>query len=134
MRHRIQKKKLGRRTKHRGAVLRNLLRQLFLHGKIETSQAKAKEIKRWADKLINQAKDDSLNSRRNLHRYFGKRDVVNTLVNEIAPIMDDRDSGYTTLSVIGKRRGDNTVMARLELVKKPETVGSLSKPAGKKEN
>lgn len=134
MRHRVQKKKLGRKTKHRGATLRNLSRQLFLHGKIETSQAKAKEIKRWADKLINQAKDDSLASKRRLHRYFGKRDVVNTLVNEIAPIMDDRDSGYTTLSVIGKRRGDNTLMVRLELIKKPQTLGSLSKPSEKKES
>ncbi len=133
MRHRINKKTFGRRTKHRTATLRNLLRQLFLHGKIETSQAKAKEIKRLADKLINQAKNDSLKSKRDLHKFFGKRDVVNTLTQEIAPLMEDRVSGYTTLQVLGKRRGDNTIMARLELIKKPETLGSLTKPTDKKE-
>jgi ribosomal protein L17 len=57
--------------------------------------------------------------------------MVNTLTQQIAPVMDDRDSGYTTLSVLGKRRGDNTVMARLELVKKPENLGQLTKPESK---
>jgi large subunit ribosomal protein L17 len=131
MRHRVNKRYFGRSTKHRQATLRNLLRQLFMHGKIETSQAKAKEIKRWADKLITEAKKDDLESKRELHRFFGKRDIVNTLTQQIAPVMDDRNSGYTTLSVLGKRRGDNTVMARLELVKKPENLGQLTKPESK---
>lgn len=132
MRHRIKKKKLGRLTKHRKATFVNLLRQLFLYGEINTTCAKAKEIKRLADKLIHQAKDDSLKSKRKLHRFFGKRDVVNALTQKIAPVMADRNSGFTTSSFLGKRRGDNAKMMRLALVRKPENLGTFGQVEDKK--
>lgn len=121
MRHRVKKTKLGRLTKHRKATLRNLVSQLLLHGQITTTQAKAKETKRWTDKLISQAQDDTVPNRRDLHRFFGKRDIVNHLVDVVAPAMKDRQTGYVRQSTAGKRRGDNTIMAKLELVKQPTT-------------
>ena len=120
MRHRVKKRKLGKLTKHRKHMLRNLLRALFEHGKIETSKAKAKEVQRLADKLISTARGGDLAARRQLHRFFGKNDVVNLLVDEIAPLFKDRKSGFTRLTETGRRRGDNTLMARLELIKKPD--------------
>jgi len=97
MRHRQKTKQLGRDTKHRKALLRNLVRALIEQGEIVTSEAKAKETKRWADKLIGKAKTDSLATRRLLHTFFGKRDVVNTLVERIAPAMKDRISGFSSI-------------------------------------
>ena len=125
MRHRIKKKKLGRLSSHRQALIRNLLRSLFLDGQITTTQTKAKEVKRWADKSINKAQENTVHSKRELHKIFGKTDVVNALVDKIAPVLNDRKSGFTTISQVGRRRGDNVMMYRLELVKKPAKLGSF---------
>ena len=103
----------------------NLVRSLVEHGSIETTEAKAKETRRLADKLISTAKNDSITTRRELHKFFGKRDAVNTLVDRIAPLMKKRDSGFTTLVKTGKRRGDNVAMFRLSLVEMPEKTGDL---------
>ena len=130
MRHRIRKKTLNRSTKHRKALLHNLTRDLFLYGEIKTTQAKAKEIKRLADKLMFEAKKGTLESKRELHKFFGKRDVVNALCDKIAPVMKDRQSGFTTLAVLGKRRGDNSIMAKLELIAKPKNLGTFKKEQG----
>lgn len=127
MRHRVKKKKLGRQTKHRQAMFKNMVRSLIKHGQIETTRAKAKEVGRLTDKLISTAKKGGTTAKRELHRFFGKRDIANTLVERIAPLMKDRDSGYTTVKVIGKRRGDNSLMARLSLVKQPKEKGSLKR-------
>ena len=127
MRHRSNITKFSRDTKSRKALFKNLVRALVEQGKITTTEVKAKEIKRIADKLISKAKDNSLNTRRTLHRFFGMRDVVNTLVEKIAPEFTDRNSGFTRVTKIGVRRGDNTPMAELSLVKIPEKVGTLKK-------
>ncbi len=128
MKHRIQAKKLNRDTNHRKMLLRNLVRSLIETGEIVTTVAKAKETRRIADSLIGKAKVDSITSRRNLHRFFGTRDVVNTLVEKIAPEFTDRVSGFTRITPVGSRRGDNTKVVSLAFVKKPATVGSLKKP------
>lgn len=125
MRHRSKIKKFNRDTKSRKALFKNLVRSLVEQGSIVTTEAKAKEAKRIADKLIGKAKDDSLATRRTLHRFFGARDVVNTLVDRIAPEFSDRVSGFTRVTKVGVRRGDNTPIAKLSLVKTPETVGTL---------
>lgn len=125
MRHRVQSLQLNRDTNHRKHLLRNLVRELVEHGAIVTSSVKAKETKRWADKLIGKAQDDSIATRRVLHRFFGKRDVVNTLVERVAPAMKDRKSGFTTLKSIGVRRGDNTQLVKLSLMVQPDRAGSL---------
>jgi large subunit ribosomal protein L17 len=125
MRHRVQSLQLNRDTNHRKHLLRNLVRELVEHGSIVTTRVKAKETRRIADRLINKAQTDTIANRRLLHRFFGKRDVVNTLVDRVAPAMKDRVSGYTTLQNVGLRRGDNTAMVKLQLVVMPERAGTL---------
>lgn len=128
MRHRVAKRHFNRDTKHRKAMIMNLVRSLVLEGEIKTTTRKAKEVKRWADKLVSTAKKGDLHARRTLHRFFGKRDVVNTLVDRIAPLFPDRKSGFTTHEVLGKRRGDNSEMTKLSFLVKPEVIGSLKSP------
>ncbi|NCN50895.1 MAG: 50S ribosomal protein L17 [Candidatus Pacebacteria bacterium CG_4_9_14_3_um_filter_40_12] len=125
MRHRVKGKHLNRDTNHRKMLLRNLVRSLIEVGEITTTEAKAKETKRIADKLIGKARVESNANRRLLHTFFGKRDVVNTLVDRIAPVFKERISGFTTLKASGTRRGDNTKLMTLSLVEKPEVLGTL---------
>lgn len=132
MRHRQKTKQLGRDTKSRKALLRNLVRSLVEHGQVETTEAKAKEVKRWADKLIGKAQTDSLNTRRQLHTFFGKRDVVNTLVDRVAPAMKDRKSGFSRIEKLGTRRGDNSKVVKLSLVEKEIHKAGLKSPEPKK--
>lgn len=132
MRHRISHKHFNRDSNHRKALLKNLVRGLVLNGEITTTKEKAKEAKRVSDKLIHKALVDSLTVRRTLHTYFGRRDVVNTLVDRIAPAMKDRVSGFTRIIDVGSRKGDNASMVRLELVTKPSVVGTLKNPGEKK--
>lgn len=125
MRHRIADNRFNRDTNERKALLTGLLRNLTEKGEIVTTRAKAKALKRLADKMVFQALDNSLASRRLLHRTFGKRDVVNTLVERVAPAMKDRVGGYTRVVDLGNRRGDNTPMAKISFVTKAEKVGDL---------
>lgn len=128
MRHRVAKRHFNRDTKHRKAMIMNLVRSLVEQGEIKTTTEKAKEVRRWADKLVSKAKAGDVAARRSLHRFFGKRDVVNTLVDRIAPLFPDRNSGFTTKEVLGKRRGDNTEMTKISFVARPEVVGTLKAP------
>jgi large subunit ribosomal protein L17 len=128
MRHRVQKHHFNRDSKHRTALLKNLLRALIEHGSIVTTTAKAKEVKKLVDKLITKAKENSLSAKRQLHAYFGKRDVVNTLVEKIVPLASERQSGYTVMVNLGKRRGDNAQLAKLSLINMPENLHTLKAP------
>jgi large subunit ribosomal protein L17 len=125
MRHRIAHKHFNRDVNHRKALLKNLVRSLVEEGEITTTIEKAKETKRIADKLIHKALTDSVLTRRTLHTFFGRRDVVNTLVDRIAPAMKDRVSGFTRLLRVGQRRGDNASLVTLSLINKPEVTGTL---------
>jgi large subunit ribosomal protein L17 len=131
MRHRIKDKKFNRNSNARKGLFKALVRSLVEHGSIVTTHAKAKEIKRIADKLIGKAQTDTIESRRRLHRFFGVRDVVNTLVERIAPEFPDRVSGFTSISKLGVRRGDNSSMVKLSLAKMPKDIGTL-KPVNSK--
>lgn len=130
MRHRVAKRHFNRDTNARKALLVGLMRQLVISGKITTTEAKAKEVARLFDKQLSKAKRGSLTDRRKLHQVFGKRDVVNTLVDRIAPTVSDRTSGFTTRSVIGKRRGDNALLVQVALVVAPDSTATLKAPAG----
>lgn len=123
MRHRVATKTFSRDTKARTALLKGLVRSLVEQGSITTTLAKAKEVRRLADKIISKAKDSSVATRRTLHMFFGKRDVVNTLVERVAPELSTRTSGFTRIVKLGTRRGDNTDMATLSLVSAPEQTG-----------
>lgn len=128
MLHRVKSKSFNRDTNHRKDMLRNLVRSLIEVGTVTTTTAKAKELRRLSDKLIHRAQQNTLASRQLIHRFFGKRDVVNTLVDKIAPLMTDRVSGFTTLARVGNRKGDNGKMSVVSLVKKPTVMGDLKKP------
>lgn len=118
MRHRIHGKKLNRSSGHRKALFKNLARNLFLHGQITTTEAKARAVQPIAEKLITRAKQQNLASRRMIQAYFNDRGVTTRLVDRIAPQLDKRTSGFTSLELVGPRRGDNTMMAQLSLVDK----------------
>jgi len=126
MKHRVKTKRFNRDTKSRKALLRNSLRGLIEHGHIETNESRAKEVRRIADKLIATAQKGDLKARRQLHRYFGKRDVVNTLVDQVVPALGDRQSGFCSLEKISNRRGDNVTIYRLSLLVKEKTWTSLN--------
>ena len=131
MRHRRKLIKLGRNTKQRQALFKMQLRQLVLQGSLTTTEAKAKQIKRLMDKIVYRAKTNTVDSRRKLHKIFGNRNVVNTLVDQVAPLFDDRDSGFTSLQVVGKRRGDNSLLVKLAFIKQREHLGTLKKTLAK---
>ena len=128
MRHRRKLVRLNRDTKHRKALFRNQLRQLVIYGSITTTGAKAKQLKRLMDKVLYRAKTATPASRRRLHRIFGDRRVVNVLVDELAPLYPKRNSGFTTLSTVGTRRGDGALMVKLAFIKQRENQGKLTLP------
>ena len=109
-------RKLGKATDHRMAMLKNLTTQLLAHGKIETSEAKAKEVRSIAEKMITLGKQNTLHTRRQALAFITEEDVVTKLFNEIAPKYADRNGGYTRIVKIGPRRGDAAEMAIIELV------------------
>ena len=109
-------RKLGRATDHRIATLRNLVTSLLENGKIETTVAKAKEVRCMAEKMITLGKTNTLHTRRQALAYITKEDVVTKVFEEIAPKYSERNGGYTRIIKIGPRRGDAAEMAILELV------------------
>ena len=119
MKHRIKGKHLNRDTNNRKLLFKGLISSLIETGEIKTTETKAKAIKGLTDKLVGKATQGSVAARRLLARFFGRRDVVNKLVDEVAPAMKDRKSGFTRITKIGKRRGDNTEMVKIEFVEKP---------------
>jgi len=109
-------RKLSRKKNQRKALLKSLARALFLNEKIKTTEAKAKEVRMFAEKLITRAKKGDLASRRILAKYFSK-DIVKKLVDEIGPRYKKRKGGYTRIIKLGPRKSDGAKMAIIELVK-----------------
>jgi len=109
-------RKLGRPTDHRKAMLRNLVTSLLRNGKIETTETRAKETKRMAEKMITLAKRGDLHARRQVLAYVYDETVVKKLFDEIAPKYSERNGGYTRMLKLGPRRGDAAEMVILELV------------------
>jgi len=121
MRHRVKGKKLGRPTEHRLLMLRNLVTDLMEHGKVITTIARAKELRRLADKVINKAKqEDKVKAIRDVLTIVTRKEVAYKLVNEIAPKYQDRNSGYTRLLHYGFRKGDAAPTAIVMLVEPKE--------------
>lgn len=109
-------KKLGRNTAHRKSMLRNLVTDLFREGRITTTDIRAKEAGREAEKLITIAKKNTLHARRQVLEYVYDEDVVTKLFDEIAPGYAERNGGYTRILKLGPRPGDNAETVYLELV------------------
>ena len=109
-------RKLGRPTDQRRAMLRSLVTSFLKHGKIETTETRAKEARSIAEKMITLAKRGDLHARRQVLSYVLEEAVVKTLFEEIAPKYADRNGGYTRMIKKGPRRGDGAEVVILELV------------------
>lgn len=109
-------RKLGRSSAHRKAMLRNLVTDLLREGRITTTDTRAKEARRQAEKMIALAKRGDLHARRQVLAYVYDESVVTKLFDEIAPKYEDRQGGYTRILKLGPRKGDNAELVFLELV------------------
>src|SRR3989338_3435715 len=118
MRHGKRRTKLGMKTAQRNATMRNMVKALFKHQRIETTVRRAKEARRLAERLITLSKDDSIAARRRAYSILTDRDLVTKLFKEIAPLFKNRNSGFTRIIPLGFRRGDGANMAFLELTEK----------------
>jgi large subunit ribosomal protein L17 len=109
--------RLGGSAAHQRLILSNLATQLFEHGRIVTTEAKAKRLRPLAEKLITKAKRGDIHARRLVLTTVRDKGVVHTLFTEIAPSLADREGGYTRITKVGPRKGDNAPMALIELVR-----------------
>lgn len=116
MRHRKLSRRLTSTTEHRLALLRNQVRDLLKHGRITTTLAKAKEVRRYADRMITLAKKGDLAARRRALAFIQDKDVVRKLFSELREKYLDRPGGYTRIIKVGQRRGDGSHIAIIELV------------------
>ena len=109
-------RKLGRASDHRKAMLRAMVTYLLENGKIETTLARAKEVRSMAEKMITLGKRDDLHAKRQVFSFITKENVAKKVIVEIGPKYTDRDGGYTRIVKTGVRRGDAAEMAIIELV------------------
>ena len=120
--------RLGGSPSHQRLILSNLATALFEHGRITTTEAKARTLRPLAEKLITKAKKGDIHNRREVLKTVRDKGVVHVLFTEIAPSFSERPGGYTRITKIGPRKGDNAPMAVIELV----TEAYNPKPAAKK--
>lgn len=109
-------RKLGRASDHRKAMLKAMVTFLLENGRIETTVARAKEVRALAEKMITIGKQDNLHSKRQVYSFITKEDVAKKLFDEVAPKYADVNGGYTRIIKIGPRRGDAAEMAIIELI------------------
>jgi len=115
--------RLGGSSSHQKALLANLATSLFEHGRIKTTEPKARALRPYAEKLITHAKKGTLHNRREVMKKIRDKDVVHTLFAEIGPHFAEREGGYTRIIKVEARKGDNAPMAVIELVQE-KTVTS----------
>lgn len=111
--------RLGGSPAHERIILDNLASQLFEHGRVKTTETKAKRVRPLAEKLITKAKRGDLHSVRLAAKHVRDKDVLYTLFHEIAPLMEGRDGGYTRITKLAPRKGDNASMALIEIIDEP---------------
>ena len=109
--------RLGGSSSHQKALLANLATSLFEHGRIKTTEPKARALRPYAEKLITHARKGTLHNRREVMKKIRDKDVVHTLFAEIGPFFADREGGYTRIIKVEARKGDNAPMAVIELVR-----------------
>lgn len=121
--------RLGGGPAHERLMLANLAAALFTHKSIKTTETKAKRLRPYAERLITFAKRGDLHARRRVLALIGDKTVVHELFTQIAPLVAEREGGYTRITKLGYRKGDNAPMAQIELVLEP--VAPKAKPAKK---
>ncbi|HEY7480863.1 MAG TPA: 50S ribosomal protein L17 [Gemmatimonadales bacterium] len=116
MRHRAKGRQLSRTSSHKRALLNNMAASLFEHGRVVTTEAKAKELRPFAEKLITLARRGDLHARRLVERRIKDRETLGKLFSEIGPRFAARPGGYTRILKMGHRPGDGADIARIELL------------------
>jgi len=111
--------RLGGGPAHERLMLANLAAALFTHKSIKTTETKAKRLRPFAERLVTFAKRGDLHARRRVLSVIGDKEVVHVLFTEVAPLVADREGGYTRITKVGNRKGDNAPMAVIELVLEP---------------
>lgn len=132
MRHRLGFNALSRKSNERKALKRNMVTSLFRYERVETTKAKALEVRKMAEKLITRAKNDSVHNRREVAKVVYDEAIVNKLFKEIAPMFAERQGGYTRILKTGNRLGDAAEMVILELVEKTKKEEKAEKKDAKK--
>jgi len=132
MRHRKSGLKLSRTSSHRDAMFRNMTTSLFKHGRIKTTDVKAKELRRWADQLITLAKRGDLHARRQALSILMEKDVVHQLFSQAQERFSGMSGGYTRLTKLGLRKGDAALLTMVELSGQPVAAQEKAKPKKKK--
>jgi len=130
MRHGIAGNKLGRKSAHRKATVRDIAKAVLLQQRISTTKAKAKEARKLVEKLITMGKNNTLAEKRRAFAVLCNHKLVSDLFMKIAPRFNQRKGGYTRIIPCGNRRGDNAEMVFFELTEKEEVI--VSKPKAKK--
>ena len=128
MRHQRSGRKLGRNSAHRKALYSNLAGALIEHGRIQTTEAKAKAVKPFAEKMITLGKRGDLHARRQALAALRSNDIVHRLFADVAPRFSDRPGGYTRIVKLGPRQGDAADMVYLELVDFEPLAAPLAAP------
>lgn len=131
MRHNKNFNHLGRQSAHRKALLANMATSLIVHKRINTTEAKAKALKRYVEPVITKAKEDTTHSRRVAFSYLKDKNAVTELFRVVAPAVGDRPGGYTRILKTGFRLGDAADMCFIELVDFNETYGKEAAVANK---
>ena len=116
MRHKISGRKLGRPTAHRMLMLRTMVTDLIRHESIQTTEAKAKEVRRMAEKVITCGKKGTLHERRQASALLTDKSIVKKVFDELGPRYESRPGGYTRIVKLGPRKGDASAMAIIELM------------------
>ncbi len=132
MRHRARSRKLGRTSAHRKAMYRNMVTSLLDHERIQTTDAKAKEVRRVAERMITLGKRGTLHARRQALRVIRSRNVTAKVFDELADRFRERPGGYTRVLKLGIRRGDAAPVSVVELVKEPMEAKQPAKKAASK--
>ncbi|MDP2479259.1 MAG: 50S ribosomal protein L17 [Candidatus Palauibacterales bacterium] len=118
MRHRKRGRQLSRTASHKQAMLRNMATSLFRHERIRTTEAKAKELRPFAEKLVTLSRTDDVHSRRQVRRHIQDREVLAKLFDDIGPRFEGREGGYTRVLKLGARKGDGAELALIELTER----------------
>lgn len=124
--------RLGGGPAHERLLLANLAAALFTHKSIKTTETKAKRLRPVAERLITFAKRGDMHSRRRVHSVIGDKSVVHELFTQIAPLVAEREGGYTRITKLGFRKGDNASMVQIELVLEPVNAKPRAKTETKK--
>ncbi len=132
MRHKKRGNHLGRTSSHKKALMRNMAAQIFEHKQIKTTEAKAKELRGYVDRLITYAKKGSVHHRRLAFKFLQNKEIVTSLFEKIAPVYETRNGGYTRIIKLGRRKGDGasvTIMQLVDFEAGSETVKKEKKTA-----